>query len=277
MYIYNNNNLGMMDTILNLGLNDISVKSLSSITGNERFAYDSYRRLIQMFGNVVMGFDIRYFEKELETIKLNNGYEYDTQLNVDDLKKLIKSYKQIYKKLHQYGEEFPQNPETQLKLATEAVFKSWNTQRAIAYRKINHLNNIGLLGTAVNVQAMVFGNKGNNCGTGVCFTRNPSDGSKQFYGEFLINAQGEDVVSGIRTPLSINELNKLMPDVYNELVSIYHKLEEHYHDMQDMEFTIENGVLYLLQTRTGKRTAKASIKIACDMVSNLYIYLYTIY
>jgi len=257
---------GMMDTVLNLGLNDKSVESLAKLTNNKRFAYDSYRRLIQMFGNVVMEFDISYFEKELERIKKQNNYQYDTQLTVKDLQQLITAYKRVYKKLHPQHRDFPQDPNEQLKMAIEAVFKSWDTPRAVAYRNINHLNNKGLMGTAVNVQAMVFGNKGETSGTGVCFTRDPSNGRKRFYGEFLMNAQGEDVVSGMRTPLSIDELAKVMPAVYDELVQIYQKLELHYKDMQDMEFTIQDGKLFILQTRNGKRTVRAAVKMAVDMV-----------
>eukprot|EP01083_Nonionella_stella_P026897 74037_1 len=257
---------GMMDTVLNLGLNDQSVEALAKLTHNKRFALDSYRRLIQMFGNVVKEIDASCFEEELDKIKVANNYECDTQLTISDLQQLITKYKAVYKRFDPQHEAFPQDAKQQLTMAIEAVFGSWNTPRAVAYRNINHLNDCGLLGTAVNVQAMVFGNQGNTSGTGVCFTRNPSDGSNEFFGEFLMNAQGEDVVSGIRTPLSIDELAVIMPDVYDELVAIYKQLELHFHDMQDMEFTIEDGTLYILQTRTGKRSIRAAVKMAVDMV-----------
>ncbi len=252
---------GMMDTVLNLGLNDESVVGLAKKTSNERFAYDSYRRFIQMFGNVVMGIEHKYFEEILDNKKKTRGVEYDIELTVNDLKEVINEYKNLF--LEKIGKEFPQNPEEQLFLSIEAVFNSWNNERAIIYRRLHNIK--GLLGTAVNVQAMVFGNTGENSGTGVCFTRNPSTGKNEFYGEFLINAQGEDVVAGIRTPIEIIELKKIMPDVYEELVSIGNKLEKHYKDMLDIEFTIEDKKLFILQARVGKRTAKASVKIAVDM------------
>jgi len=252
---------GMMDTVLNLGLNDKSVQGLAKKTNNERFAYDSYRRFIQMFGNVVMKIEHKSFEDILEKIKETKGVKYDVELTTEELKEIINEYKKVvYEKT---GKEFPQNPEEQLFLAIDAVFDSWNNERAIIYRKLNNIK--GLLGTAVNIQAMVFGNTGETSGTGVCFTRNPSTGKNEFYGEFLINAQGEDVVAGIRTPIEIEELKKIMPRVYEELVKIGKKLENHYKDMLDIEFTIENKKLYILQSRVGKRTAKASIKIAVDM------------
>ncbi|MCD6408427.1 pyruvate, phosphate dikinase [bacterium] len=253
---------GMMDTILNLGLNDEAVKGLAENSGDERFAYDAYRRFIQMFGNVVMGIDKNEFEKYLEEKKKERGVEYDSELTADDLKDLVEKFKQVYKE--KTGEEFPQDPMVQLKMAINAVFKSWNNPRAITYRKINKIPDD--LGTAVNVQTMVFGNMGNDSGTGVGFTRNPSTGEKEFYGEYLTNAQGEDVVAGIRTPKPISELEKEMPEVYKQLREITEKLEKHYKDVQDFEFTIEKGKLYMLQTRTGKRTPMAAVKIAVDMV-----------
>lgn len=253
---------GMMDTILNLGLNDRAVEGLAKKTNNPRFAWDSYRRFIQMFGNVVMGIDHSKFEHILDEVKKEKGVTQDTELDVDDLKKVVERYKQLVSE--ETGREFPQDPKEQLWMAIEAVVKSWNNERAIAYRKINNIT--GLLGTAVNVQAMVFGNMGENSGTGVAFTRNPATGEKKFYGEFLMNAQGEDVVAGIRTPQPVEKLKEIMPDVYDQLLNVVDKLEKHFRDMQDLEFTIQEGKLYLLQTRTGKRTAKAAVKIAVDMV-----------
>jgi len=253
---------GMMDTILNLGLNDEAVKGLAESTGNERFAYDAYRRFIQMFGNVVMGIDKNEFEKILENKKKEKGVHYDSELNADDLKEIVEKYKEIYKE--KTGEEFPQDPMVQLKRAINAVFESWNNPRAITYRKLNKIPDD--LGTAVNIVTMVFGNMGNDSGTGVGFTRNPSTGEKEFYGEYLTNAQGEDVVAGIRTPKPISELEKEMPEVYKQLREITERLEKHYRDVQDFEFTIERGKLYMLQTRTGKRTPLAAVKIAVDMV-----------
>lgn len=254
---------GMMDTILNLGLNDETVKGLAEATNNERFAYDAYRRFIQMFGDVVLKIPHEEFEKKLQKIKDEKGVKLDTELNAEDLKKLVELYKELYK---EHGKEFPQDPEKQLWLAIDAVFGSWMNERAIKYRQIHGIREGELLGTAVNVVAMVFGNMGEDSGTGVAFTRNPSTGEKKYYGEFLPNAQGEDVVAGIRTPLPLDELKNRMPEVYNQLVEIFEKLEKHYRDMQDVEFTIERGKLYLLQTRTGKRTAQAAVKIAVDMV-----------
>ncbi len=253
---------GMMDTVLNLGLNDKTVEALVNHTNNERFAYDSYRRFIDMFGNVVMGIPHEKFENALESLKSDKGVELDTELETKDLKELVNRYKAVYRKATGYM--FPSDPFEQLEWAINAVFESWNSERAIKYRRINHIT--GLLGTGVNVQAMVYGNMGDDCATGVCFTRNPSTGENRLYGEFLINAQGEDVVAGIRTPNDINELKDVMPDVYEELYNWGKKLEKHYGNMQDIEFTIQKGVLYILQTRNGKRTGHSAIKIATDMV-----------
>ncbi len=258
---------GMMDTILNLGLNDVTVEGLAKKTNNPRFAYDSYRRFIQMFGNVVLGIEHSKFEHILEEVKKQRGVTLDTELDVDALKEVVEKYKQLVKE--EKGFDLPQDPRKQLEMAINAVFESWNNPRAITYRKLNEIPDD--LGTAVNVQAMVFGNLGPTSGTGVAFTRNPSTGEKKFFGEFLINAQGEDVVAGIRTPEPIDQLAKEMPKVYKQLVQVYKKLEKHYRDMQDLEFTVENGRLYLLQTRTGKRTAKAAVKIAVDMVKERLI------
>ncbi len=258
---------GMMDTILNLGLNDETVEGLAERANNPRFAWDSYRRFIQMFGNVVLGIEHSKFEHELEEVKKSRGVELDTELDVDALKELVDRYKALIKK--EKGFELPQDPRKQLDMAIDAVFSSWNNPRAITYRKINEIPDD--LGTAVNVQSMVFGNLGPTSGTGVAFTRDPSTGEKRFFGEFLINAQGEDVVAGIRTPEPIDQLAKEMPKVYKQLVKVYKTLEKHYRDMQDLEFTVEDGVLYLLQTRTGKRTAKAAVKIAVDMVKEKLI------
>ena len=252
---------GMMDTILNLGLNDKSVEGLAKKTSNPRFAYDSYRRLIQMFGNVVLGIPGYEFDNYLERKKEKNGYDNDTDLTVDDLKDIIKDFKALIK--NRKDIEFPQKPEEQLLMAVKAVFSSWNNNRAISYRNHNDIPHD--LGTAVNVQTMVFGNIGENSGTGVAFTRNPATGENKVFGEFLLNAQGEDVVAGIRTPKDISELKDLMPEVYDEFVEVTETLEEHYKDMQDIEFTIQEGDLYLLQTRTGKRTADAAVNIAVDM------------
>ncbi|MCM8808914.1 MAG: pyruvate, phosphate dikinase [Candidatus Omnitrophica bacterium] len=253
---------GMMDTILNLGLNDEAVKGLAESTNNERFAYDAYRRFIQMFGNVVMGIEKNEFEKVIEEKKKEKGINYDSELTAEDLKEIVEKFKKIYKE--KTGNDFPQVPMQQLKMAINAVFKSWNNPRAITYRKLNKIPDD--LGTAVNICTMVFGNMGNDSGTGVGFTRNPSTGEKEFYGEYLTNAQGEDVVAGIRTPKPISELEKEMPEVYKQLREITDKLEKHYRDVQDFEFTIERGKLYMLQTRTGKRTPLAAVKIAVDMV-----------
>ena len=254
---------GMMDTVLNLGLNDLSVVGLATNTNNERVAWDSYRRFIQMFGDVVMNVKHSQFENILQSTKDEKGIEFDTDLSVDDLKKIVLRYKELIKT--QTNEEFPQNPKVQLWKSIDAVLDSWNNDRAIAYRKINNIT--GLLGTAINIQAMVFGNMGTTSGTGVAFTRNPANGDNILYGEFLMNAQGEDVVAGIRTPNPINELEQVQPETFKQFVSIMAKLEDHYKDMQDIEFTIQEGKLYFLQTRTGKRTAKAAVKIAVDMVN----------
>ena len=254
---------GMMDTILNLGLNDESVEGFAKKTNNPRFAYDSYRRFIQMYSDVVMEVNKSFFEKIIDEIKEKKGVKYDTELTVDDLKELVKRFKEVYKD-HMNGEEFPQDPKVQLMGAVKAVFRSWDNPRAIVYRRMNDIP--GDWGTAVNVQSMVFGNMGDTSGTGVAFTRNPSTGEKGIYGEYLINAQGEDVVAGVRTPQPITRLAEDLPECYEEFMKIANKLEEHYKDMQDMEFTIQEGKLYFLQTRNGKRTARAAINIACDLV-----------
>jgi pyruvate,orthophosphate dikinase len=251
----------MMDTVLNVGLNDETVKAMVELTGNERFAWDAYRRLIQMFGSIVMGIPDEAFGDVMEELKEEKGAKLDTDLTADDLKELVERFKAVYKK--HTGSDFPQDPMGQLRLAIEAVFKSWNSDRAIAYRKAAGIPDD--LGTAVNVVTMVFGNMGNDSATGVAFTRDPSTGEKRFWGEYLVNAQGEDVVAGIRTPKPIDEMKKEMPQVYQELQEVREKLEKHYRDMQDIEFTIERGKLWMLQTRTGKRTARAAIKIAVDM------------
>ncbi|NOY64436.1 MAG: pyruvate, phosphate dikinase [Nitrospirae bacterium] len=253
---------GMMDTVLNLGLNDTTMKALIKKTNNERFAYDSYRRFIAMFGSIVMGIDKKVFDNALEKMKKEKGVQLDTELTTEDLKELVNEFKKLYRE--HTGTDFPEDPLEQLKLAIMAVFGSWFGERAVKYRKLNDIPDD--LGTACNVQAMVFGNMGDNSGTGVGFTRDPSTGKKKFFAECLINAQGEDVVAGIRTPLHINELKKKMPKVYNELLKITKKLEKHYKDMLDIEFTIQEGKLYMLQTRVGKRTASAALKIAIDMV-----------
>ncbi|ACQ54165.1 pyruvate, phosphate dikinase [Clostridium botulinum] len=253
---------GMMDTILNLGLNDKTVESLSKLTNNERFAYDSYRRFIQMFSDVVMGIDKRDFEDVLDQMKEEKGVDYDTDLTSEDLKKIVVKFKEIYKK--EMREDFPQEPKEQLLAAVTAVFGSWDNPRAIVYRRLNDIP--GDWGTAVNVQSMVFGNMGETSGTGVAFTRNPATGENEIFGEYLINAQGEDVVAGIRTPQPIAKLKEDLPQCYEEFMSIARKLEKHYKDMQDMEFTIEQGKLYFLQTRNGKRTAQSALKIAVDLV-----------
>ena len=254
---------GMMDTILNLGLNDVAVEGFAVKTGNPRFAYDSYRRFIQMFSDVVMEVPKSYFEKIIDEVKADKGVVYDTELTADDLKELIVRFKAVYKEAMK-GEEFPQDPKVQLMEAVKAVFRSWDNPRAIVYRRMNDIP--GDWGTAVNVQTMVFGNKGDTSGTGVAFTRNPSTGAKGIYGEYLINAQGEDVVAGVRTPQPITQLEKDLPECYSQFMELAMKLESHYKDMQDMEFTIEEGKLYFLQTRNGKRTAQAAIQIACDLV-----------
>lgn len=252
---------GMMDTILNLGINDEVVKVVEEKSGNKRFAYDSYRRFVQMFSDVVMGLSKAKFETIIDDVKAKRGVKLDIDLNADDMVELTERFKEFYKEnLH---EDFPQDPQVQLERSIEAVFRSWNNERAIYYRKMNDIP--GSWGTAVNVMEMVFGNMGNDCGTGVAFTRNPATGEKKLFGEFLMNAQGEDVVAGIRTPQPIAELKKTIPGAYKDFVAICDKLEKHYHDMQDMEFTIEHGKLFMLQTRNAKRTASAALKIAVDM------------
>ncbi len=253
---------GMMDTILNLGLTDVSVEGFAKKTGNPRFAYDSYRRFIQMFSDVVMEIPKSLFERVLDEIKEAKDAHFDTDLTADDLREVIDRFKNIYKE--KKGEDFPQDPRVQLMEAIKAVFRSWDNERAIVYRRMNDIPYDW--GTAVNVQSMVFGNMGNTSGTGVAFTRNPSTGARGIYGEYLINAQGEDVVAGIRTPQPITRLEQDLPDCYQQFLQIAGKLEEHYRDMQDMEFTIEEGKLYFLQTRNGKRTAPAALQIACDLV-----------
>lgn len=254
---------GMMDTILNLGLNDEVTEGLAKLTNNPRFAYDSYRRFIQMFSDVVMEIPKPKFERIIDELKEKKGVKLDTELDENDLKQMIALYKELF--VAEKGFEFPQDPEEQLIRSIEAVFRSWENPRAIVYRRMNDIPSSW--GTAVNVQAMVFGNTGDKSGTGVAFTRNPSTGEKKLYGEYLINAQGEDVVAGIRTPSPISQLQSDMPEVYQQFVDIANKLENHYKDMQDMEFTVENGKLYMLQTRNGKRTAAAAIKIAVDLVA----------
>jgi pyruvate,orthophosphate dikinase len=258
---------GMMDTVLNLGLNETTMQALMKKTGNERFVYDAYRRFITMFGSIVMGIERQHFEKALERMKEKKAVQLDTDLTADDLKELVKEFKSIYKS--ETGTYFPENPYEQLKLAINAVFGSWFGDRAVKYRKLHGIPDD--LGTACNVQAMVFGNMGENSGTGVGFTRDPSTGEKKFFAECLINAQGEDVVAGIRTPLRIEELGKRLPDAYKELDGIYKKLEKHYKDMLDIEFTVQEGKLYMLQTRVGKRTTAAALKIAIDMVKEKLI------
>jgi len=258
---------GMMDTVLNLGLNDTTMKALIKKTKNDRFAYDAYRRFITMFGNIVMGVDRQKFERALEEIKERKGVHLDTDLTAADLKGVVDEFKVIYKR--STGENFPSDPYEQLKKAINAVFSSWFGDRAVKYRKLNNIPEN--LGTACNVQAMVFGNMGENSGTGVGFTRDPSTGQKRFFAECLINAQGEDVVAGIRTPLHISELKKRLPKAYNELDRIYKKLEKHYRDMLDIEFTVQEGKLYMLQTRVGKRTAAAALRTAIDMVKERLI------
>ncbi|MEX1099621.1 MAG: PEP/pyruvate-binding domain-containing protein, partial [Bacteriovoracaceae bacterium] len=265
---------GMMDTVLNLGMNDQTVLGMAQKTGNPRFAWDSYRRFIQMFSNVALGLNTSILEQQLEDLKEARGYKEDIELDEEDLEELVDVYKQVLKE--EYGQSFPQDPMEQLWTAIGAVFGSWNNARALKYREMHGLPHDW--GTAVSVQSMVFGNTGDDSATGVCFTRDPSTGVKTFFGEFLVNAQGEDVVAGIRTPAPINEtsknesnrnlptLNELMPKAYAELVEIYKTLENHYKDMQDIEFTIEDKKLYILQTRNGKRTIRSALKIAVDLV-----------
>ena len=253
---------GMMDTILNLGLNDKTVIALAKATNNERFAYDSYRRFIQMFSDVAMEVPKYKFENVLDNYKEENNFKFDTDLTCEHLKSIVEEYKAIYKK--EVGEDFPQDPKKQLMLAVEAVFKSWNNPRAIVYRRLNDIDNN--LGTAVNIQSMVFGNMGDTSGTGVAFTRDPATGENKLLGEYLINAQGEDVVAGIRTPQPIDTLKEVMPEIYKQFIDTVKILEHHYKDMQDVEFTIENGRLFFLQTRNGKRTAASAINVAVDLV-----------
>ncbi len=254
---------GMMDTVLNLGLNEKTLQGLVDKTDNERFAWDAYRRFVQMFGDVVMGVEHEHFEHALSEKKKEKNVKFDYELDVVDLKEIVGEYKEIIKK--ETGKEFPTDVHKQLDMSIDAVFGSWNNPRAIKYRRINDIR--GLKGTAVNVQTMVFGNMGEDSATGVAFTRNPSTGENEFYGEYLINAQGEDVVAGIRTPHHIGDLQKDMPDIYDQLLEIREKLEDHYKDMQDVEFTVQQGKLYMLQTRTGKRTGVAAVKVAVDMVN----------
>lgn len=258
---------GMMDTILNLGLNDTTVKGLAASSNNERFAYDCYRRLIQMYSDVVLGVDHDHFEDILDTYKRRNGFKQDTDIKAEGWQDIVEQFKELVKK--ETGKPFPQDPREQLWGAIGAVFKSWMTPRAVTYRKINSIPEEW--GTAVVVQAVVFGNMGDDCGTGVAFTRDPSTGQNVFYGEYLLNAQGEDVVAGIRTPLHLDDMQKTMPEVYKQLNDIRLQLEKHYKEMQDIEFTIQNNKLYMLQTRTGKRTAAAALKIAVDMVNEKLI------
>ena len=254
---------GMMDTVLNLGLNDEVAKGFAKAANNARFVYDSYRRFIQMFADVVMGFPKSSFERKFDAIKEEKGVNFDTELTAEDLMEVVEIYKGEYK--NHAGVDFPQDPKEQLLEAVKAVFRSWNNDRAITYRRLNDIPSSW--GTAVNVQEMVYGNRGDDCGTGVAFTRNPATGEKALYGEYLMNAQGEDVVAGIRTPQTIDTLKEVMPDCYEQFVKICNILENHYKDMQDMEFTIENGKLFMLQTRNGKRTAQAALKIAVDLVN----------
>ncbi len=257
---------GMMDTVLNLGLNDETLPALIELTGNERFTWDAYRRFMQMFGDVVLGMEHHAFERALEAVKKRRRAKLDTDLDTAGLRSVVAEYKKVYKRARK---SFPQDARKQLQAAIDAVFGSWNNPRAVKYRELNDIR--GLIGTAVNVQAMVFGNMGDDCGTGVAFTRDPATGANKFYGEFLMNAQGEDVVAGTRTPLPIAELRKYDPKSYRQLLQIRKDLEAHYHDVQDIEFTIEKGKLYMLQTRTGKRTATAAVKIAIDMMREGHI------
>jgi pyruvate,orthophosphate dikinase len=253
---------GMMDTVLNIGLNDETAKGMVALTNNERFVYDSYRRLIQMFGSVVLGLPDEAYEDVLEEMKAEKGAKVDTDLDAASLKDLVEKFKAVTKK---YKVEFPQDVNEQLKLATEAVFKSWNGKRAVDYRRATNIPDD--LGTAVNIVTMVFGNMGNDSGTGVAFTRNPANGERKMYGDYLLNAQGEDVVAGIRNTEKIENLGKDLKPAYDQFLDICKKLELHYKDMQDVEFTIERGRLWMLQTRNGKRTAAAAIKVAFDMVN----------
>src|SRR5690554_4723665 len=257
---------GMMDTVLNLGLNDETLEAVVNLTGNERFAYDAYRRFLQMFGDVVLGLNHDDFEHALEKVKDARGVKLDTDLDVEGLKVVVDEYKKVYDKS---GKKFPQDAREQLRDAINAVFSSWNNPRAIKYRQLNDIR--GLLGTAVNVQTMVFGNMGSGSGTGVAFTRDPATGERILFGDYLMNAQGEDVVAGIRTPSPIAHLNDEMPDIYKQLADICDRLERHFCDMQDVEFTIEQGKLWMLQTRDGKRTARSAIRIAVEMAEEKLI------
>ena len=258
---------GMMDTVLNLGLNDVTMQAIIAQTGNERFAFDAYRRFIQMFGRIVMGIEAKKWDAILDGAKHAKGTKNDTDLDAEDMKQVVAQYKELYK--NELGEDFPQDPYKQLELAIKAVFGSWMGKRAVDYRRLNKIPDN--LGTAVNICTMVFGNMGDDSGTGVAFTRNPSTGEDDLYGEFLINAQGEDVVAGIRTPMHINEMKERMPEMYHQFRAIARNMEKHYREMQDLEFTVEKGKLYMLQTRTGKRTAAAAVKIAVDMVNQKLI------
>ncbi len=253
----------MMNTILNLGLTDLSVEGLARKTNNARFAYDAYRRLIDMFGSTAMDVDHDEFEHELSALKKERRVKLDTELDEADLKELVRRYKSVYEK--HVGEPFPQDAKDQLWKAIMAVFNSWMGNKAVQYRRIERIS--GLLGTAVNVQAMVFGNTGTNSGTGVAFTRDPNNGEDEFFGDYLINAQGEDVVAGIRTPEPITQLHSEMPKVFQQLMDIRKKLESHYKEMQDIEFTVQDGTLFMLQTRTGKRTGSAAVRIAVEMAN----------
>ncbi|NLF35768.1 MAG: pyruvate, phosphate dikinase, partial [Clostridiaceae bacterium] len=253
---------GMMDTVLNLGLNDVVVEGLAELTSNARFAYDSYRRFVMMFSDVVIGLSKAKFERILDEIKEEKGVTNDTDLSAEDMKFVLEKFKDMYKK--EIGKDFPQDPKEQLFEAIKAVFRSWNNERAIYYRRMNDIPSSW--GTAVNVQEMVYGNMGDDSGTGVAFTRNPSTGDKKLMGEYLMNAQGEDVVAGVRTPYHIDHLEVTNKAVYDQFMELSSKLENHYHDMQDIEFTIEKGKLFILQTRNGKRTAHAALKIAVDLV-----------
>jgi len=253
---------GMMDTILNLGLNDVTVEALARRTSDRRFAMDCYRRFLQMFGSVVLGIEKKKFEELITQQKASRGVQHDTQLGVADLEQLVAAFKDLIQR--ETGKEFPTDPREQLRKARDAVFHSWNNERAIKYRQIHNIPHD--LGTAVNVQAMVFGNMGDRSGSGVGFTRNPATGEKELFGEFLPNAQGEDVVAGVRTPLPLKKLKEILPEAYDELVNIAERLERHYRDVQDFEFTIQQGTLFMLQTRSGKRTGLAALKIACDMI-----------
>ena len=259
---------GMMDTVLNLGLTDVAVEGFAARTGNPRFAYDSYRRFIQMYADVVMEVSKEKFDVVFDAVKEAKGVEFDTDLSAEDLKEIVKGFKEVYK--NELGEDFPQDPREQLIASITAVFRSWDNPRAIYYRRMNDIP--GSWGTAVNVQAMVFGNMGDTSGTGVAFTRNPSTGENKMYGEYLINAQGEDVVAGIRTPHPISMMEEELPEAYEDFIRIADQLEKHYKDMQDMEFTIEDKKLYILQTRSGKRTATAALRIACELVEDGLIY-----